>query len=129
MKNTHHKFILILPVFILMGGIYFYFNSELKSEAASSPLSSSRDLPSLNTVDPISPSVSDSYAQDIAFLSTLGSLKKINIDTSIFESQAFRALNYNVVIVEHVTPGRNNPFLPVGNNVFSTPLKIGGLTN
>lgn len=125
MKNTYHKFILILLVVVLFGGVYLYFVSDLKTEAANSPLSSSSDLASSSDNNPNQVLTDEKLARDIAFLATLGSLKTIKIDTSLFESQAFKSLNYNQVIIEHITPGRENPFAPTTNT--TTLPRTGGL--
>lgn len=120
MKNSHHKYIAILVVIVLFGSIYTYFIDDLKSEAAT-PISGNSDLSSTATADLLIPANFDeNLAKDIAFLSTLSSLKEIKIDTAIFNNQAFQALNYNVVTIEPVTPGRQNPFSPVGANAATT---------
>jgi len=118
MKNSHYNFIIILLIIVLFGGVYSYFVSDLKSEAASS-LGSTSDLSS--TADATSAITDENFARDTAFLSTVGALNKIKIDTSIFEDPAFKALNYNVVTIDTVTPGRENPFSPVvGSNINTT---------
>ena len=117
MKNTNHKYLIILLIIVLFGSIYAYFVSDLKSEAAS-PVSVNSDLSSNIVKDPALPSdASSSLTNDVAFLSTLTSLKKIKIDLTIFNNQAFQALNYNVVTVDPVNPGRVNPFSPVSGFV------------
>lgn len=123
MKISHQKILIVLLIIVLFGSVYFYLVSDLKSEAATSgsdsglTSSASQDPSSLTTVD-------SKVAQDIAFLSTLATIKNIKIDTSIFSDTAFKALNHNVVYIEPVSPGRINPFSPVGItqvNSVSTP--------
>jgi hypothetical protein len=65
---------------------------------------------------PLSDSSVDKISSDIAFLTTLVSLKRIKIDTKLFSNQSFNALENNSVKIEPVKPGRVNPFAPVGTD-------------
>jgi hypothetical protein len=46
-------------------------------------------------------------------LATLNQLKGLSLDSSIFSSPAFEALNDNTVILPMVQSGRPNPFAPL----------------
>jgi len=74
------------------------------------------------------PAITDGVNADIAFLATLVSLKDIKMDTSIFNSQAFKSLKNNSVKIDKVTPGRLNPFAPMSStdvvNVASAPVVV-----
>jgi len=57
----------------------------------------------------------DIVSSDIAFLKTLVSLKKINLDTSFLSSLPFKSLKNNTVKIETIAPGRTNPFAPTSS--------------
>lgn len=104
-----------------MGGVYLYFSNSLTSEAA---LSSSLDSSMENN---LSISSDNKIASDIAFISSLLSLTKINIDTNLFENKSFTSLRDNTVKLEIGVSGRINPFAPVGmdfiqNNISDSPV-------
>ncbi len=132
MNKTYHKFLILFSILILVAGVYFYFSNSLKSEASltssASSLQSSLDGNGLT-------SSTNKITSDIAFISTLASLSRINIDTTLFTNKSFQALNDNSVKLEVGIPGRINPFAPIGNNpllntiypsqvVTNTPLEI-----
>ncbi len=114
MNKTYHKFLVLFSVLILVAGVYFYFSNSLKSEASltssTSSLQSSLDNGGLTSFS------NNKIASDIAFISTLASLSRINIDTTLFTNKSFQALNDNTVKLEVGIPGRTNPFSPIGNN-------------
>lgn len=113
MHRTYNKFLIISALILLLGGFYTYFSNSLDARAAS-PLSSSSSVASQNGVSPlVALTQEDQISNDTAFLTTLTSLKKIKIDTSIFSSPGFIALNDNTVNLESVAPGRPNPFAPI----------------
>lgn len=110
----HHRkystFLIISFALVSLMGGYSYFSNDLKSEAAtSSGLSSSLDG---KTSTKTSTTMNKKTAEDTAFLKKLVSLSKINIDTSIFESQNFKLLVDNNIKLEKVAYGRANPFSP-----------------
>jgi hypothetical protein len=112
MKTTNNKFLIVLAVAIMLGGLYVYFYKDLNVSAATQTQSDS-SLSSSITGNPSLSSLDDKIAEDTAFLSTLVSLTTINIDTSLFSNQSFNALNDNTVKLEPVAAGRQNPFAAI----------------
>lgn len=126
MKKTYHKFLIISTVAIFIGGSYIYFSNDLKNEslvpvAFGSSLSSSNDIDA-NTGSPI---LSEKLADDISFLTTLVSLKNIDIDTTFFENNSFGLLKDNRVKLdtELIKPGRSNPFSTI-NTSYTDSKKV-----
>jgi len=126
MRIKYNKFLIISTIVILMGGVYLYFSDNLSSgvivpTAYGSSLASSNGLES----SPVSALQGDKISSDISFLTTLVSLKKIKIDTSLFTNKFFNALQNNMVKIEPVVAGRINPFAPIDNNkinnILTTP--------
>ena len=113
MKNKYKKFLVVSTIFIIFGGFYLYYSNEVKSEkivpvAYGSSLVSSSDAES----SPVA-SLGDKINSDISFLASLVSLKKINIDTTLFTNKSFNSLVNNSVKLDPVSPGRQNPFAPM----------------
>jgi len=136
MKKKYNKFLIVSTVFLLIGGVYLYSSRDLSSGnivpvAFGSSLTSSavaaESLDSTTGSTP-TPAITDGVNADIAFLATLVSLKDIKMDTSIFNSQAFKSLKNNSVKIDKVTPGRLNPFAPMSStdvvNVASAPVVV-----
>lgn len=117
MKKLFTTILILSAIALLSFGAYVYFSNSLSVDAADSSLSSSQGSPSpVNAL-----ASSDKISQDTAFLSTLTSLTKIKIDTSLFTDTSFNALNDNTVILEQSVPGRVNPFAPIeGQTPVST---------
>lgn len=128
MRRTFNKFLILFAVLMILGGLYLYFSNGLKSEAAlSSSLAQSSGMVNGNGDNKIN--------SDISFISTLTSLNNINIDTSLFNNNGFKALNDNAVKLDPVTAGRSNPFAPISLNSFNSspvvtnePIDIGSKT-
>lgn len=107
MKKPYHKILIIFSLLVIIGGLYFYFSNNTTQEASlSSSLVSSSSNSSSN-------SSKTKIVSDVAFISTLDSLKRINIDTTLFTNEAFKSLNDNTVKLEDVASGRVNPFAPI----------------
>jgi hypothetical protein len=118
MTHKVNTFLTIFVLLLFVFGGYIYFSNALRGEAESDSLASSADEASAFV-----PSTPDSkIAQDTAFLSTLTSLTKIKIDTSLFANKAFMSLRDNEVVIEPVIPGRANPFasLDTSSTAIST---------
>ncbi len=112
MKKPYHKILIIFSILVIVMGAYFYFSSDTTPEASlSSSLGSS--LSENN-----SSSSKTKIASNIAFISTLDSLKRIDINTTLFASKAFQSLNDNTVKLEDVASGRVNPFAPTINRLI-----------
>ncbi len=110
MKKTYHKFLIIFTLLIVIGGVYSYFSNSLTSEAAlSSSLGESQEGDLNYTSD-------NKIASDIAFISSLLSLTKLNIDTTLFMNKSFQSLRDNTVKLDLGVSGRVNPFAPVGTS-------------
>jgi|GEM_PF-1383628 len=132
MKTTYNKFLIISTLFLFLGGIYLYFSNDLKNNglilvASGSSLSSSTGDP----VTTASVNKGGNISEDISFLTTLVSLKNIKIDTSFFNDYSFKILKNNAVTISPVSPGRVNPFDPIGfaGQINSTNSKQGVITD
>ena len=111
MKKTSKNFLIISLIIVATSGAYLYFSNDINSEkivpvALGSSLVSSAKEDVMGTLD-------NKITADIAFLTTLVSLKKITIDTVFFDNVFFNALKNNTVKIEPVLPGRVNPFSPI----------------
>lgn len=120
MKNKYNKFLIVSTVFLLIGGVYLYSSNSLNSSeivpvAFGAALVSNIPSDSPSTI----PILGDDISSDIAFLTTLVSLKNITMDTSIFDSSEFKSLKNNGVRIEPVKPGRINPFAPISATAVS----------
>jgi hypothetical protein len=122
MNRTYHKFLILFTIFILFGGLYLYFSNSIESEAA---LSSSLDS-SLPTTEGVSSD--EKINSDIAFITTLASLTKIKIDTTLFYNKSFQNLNDNTVKLEVSASGRLNPFAPIEFDAFGGSTYISPVT-
>jgi hypothetical protein len=106
------KIVLIAGGAILLVVLGFYFM----------PSSSSTDSGLVKSVSPSGISSADS-SNATAFLSTLLSLNKIKVDTSIFTSPVFTKLQDNTVpILNDGVVGRSNPFSEIDG---TTPVDNG----
>lgn len=122
-KISKHKNILIIfLVIISTSGAYLFFSNDLNSEKIVPVAFGSSLVSTTTTTDIPLSSLDGKIASDISFLTTLVSLKKINIDTTIFTNNFFNALKNNSVQIDPVVPGRANPFSPIEgeNNTIMT---------
>lgn len=120
--SKHKNFLIIFLVIILTSGAYLFFSNDLNSEKVVPVAFGSSLASSTTTMEIPLTSLDNKIASDISFLTTLVSLKKIDIDTSIFTNNFFNALKNNAVKIEPVLPGRANPFSPfegVNENIVS----------
>lgn len=127
MKRAYNKFLVISTIFLALGGAYLYFSNNLNSEIIV-PKAYGSSLVSSDGTSPVATTVplSEKISSDISFLTTLTSLNKIKIDTSLFSDKSFSVLQNNAVKIDPVAPGRVNPFAPITNatdtnNVVFTP--------
>lgn len=131
MKKIYHKFLIISTIFLLLGGVYLYFSSELNSKGVipvafgSSLASTTGDAAPLVTT-----TAEDKISSDISFLATIEALKNIKIDVSLFSSRSFNMLENNSVKIEPVTAGRVNPFAPINSvNIVNAEILQKVVTN
>jgi hypothetical protein len=118
MKKIYNKFLIISTIALLVGGVYLYFSGELKStEIVPVAFGSSLVSSNIFTSSATDVSQSEKISSDISFLTTLVSLKRIKIDTSLFTRKVFNQLQSNEVKIEKVTAGRVNPFAPIGASI------------
>jgi hypothetical protein len=98
------KNMVLIGVFVVAAGALYYFYSA----GGSSPL--------------LSQSTQDSpVSQEI--LTTLGNLRTIKLDSSIFSDPLFLSLSDFGVAIPPAAAGRRNPFAPVGTGgAASTPV-------
>lgn len=111
MKYIYNKFLIALTLVIFISGAYLYVSND-KGEGIV-PVAFGSSLASSNNGDETSTSVLSDINSDISFLTSLVSLKKIKIDTSLFTNISFNALQNNGVKIEPIEPGRTNPFAPM----------------
>jgi hypothetical protein len=113
MKGNIKNLILLVVIGAVLVFVYFYFFQ--KDEPEENLVSNSLVTPTnvnVNTVNPSLP-LDDEFAGQI--VSTLSSIKTINLDTRIFESLAFKSLmDGTVVLTPDQNVGRLNPFAPIG---------------
>lgn len=130
MKRKYKKFLVVSTIFIALGGVYLYFAEEVKSEkVVSVAYGSSLVSSTTNGEDASALSfLGDKLNSDVSFLSSLVSLKKITIDTTLFTNKSFTSLKNNTVKLDPVSPGRQNPFSPIGSDglssVYSSTSKV-----
>lgn len=129
MKKIYNKFLIVSTIFLLVGGVYLYSSRDINSgnivpTAFGASLVSSNGTPQA----PANPSLSADISSDIAFLTTLVSLEKIKMDTTIFTLSSFKSLKNNSVKIDPVEPGRANPFAPISAtetaNVVAAPAVV-----
>lgn len=113
MHRSYNKFLIVIAIAIILSGTYVYFSNDLDAQAASTNNSTNSPLVSSNALPTLTSSRNEKISQDTAFLTTLTSLNKLKIDTSIFSRQSFMSLRDNTVTLEQVIPGRPNPFAPI----------------
>ena len=109
-KKSNKNLIILLSILAISGG-YLYFSNNFKSDGlVAKAQGSALGVVGENTN---TGTLNAKINEDISFLSTLASLKKIRIDTSLFSSDIFKRLENNAVRIEPITPGRINPFAPI----------------
>ena len=117
MKIIHNKFLKISLITIFLFGVSLYFSNSSNSlmpKVYGSSLESSTSGEAVTTT--ATTPLSNQISSDTAFLSTLGALERIKIDTSLFTNKAFMALRDNAIKIDSVEPGRKNPFAPMSVN-------------
>ena len=81
----------------------------------------------------IKPEQSATVQDNKELLSQLQALNAIVLDTQIFQSNIFKTLQDNTVVIENRKPeGRRNPFLPIGvddGNFVADQTIVGATTN
>jgi len=112
MKKIHNKFLIISGIVVLISTTFLYSSSNMSSPLII-PVVYSSSLSDTTSGEIEIPSLIESKIQDdISFLTTLISLKKIKINKTIFSNNGFNALKSNKVNIEKVPSGRINPFAP-----------------
>jgi hypothetical protein len=101
----------ILKTFIVLGalgGMFYFAYSHFSGEGIST---FAKDQGGANMVASVA---SAGTLNSTAFLSTLLSLNRINVDDSIFKTKSFSSLRDNTVPIASDTPvGRPNPFASI----------------
>ena len=134
MHRKYNKFLIVSFVGVLALGAYSYFYNNLKSEAANEDSALSSSL--TDTASTTSAPVNNTINEDTAFLMKLNSLKRIKIDVSLFENQAFKLLVSNNIKIDPLPYGRLNPFSPTDQSTAVAKLTytlktnpVGAITN
>lgn len=122
---TRHKNILfsIIGLILIFFG-YWYFVLSKKTPAKTTGASGTGGLIK-TTETPSATAGSKSY--DKEFVAGLLNLNTINLDVSMFESVAYKALSFpeKPFAVDYNIPyGRQNPFLPIGVNAVGISSSI-----
>lgn len=101
MSKKAKQGIVLAVIVILVGGAYFYFqgsNSDTQSL--------------LESVD----GGSEASQAEARLLGLLSDLREIDLDQSLFESEAFTSREDFSIELPDEPIGRNNPFLPIGQD-------------
>jgi len=122
MKNKYKK-LLTISTSIIIIVIFSFFYADLNSKKII-PKAYGGSLASSNVVDPSVTTIDSQVSSDVAFLTTLIAIKSIKLDTSFFNSKSFKELKDNSIRVGQATPGRINPFNPIGNDSNVSPLDV-----
>jgi hypothetical protein len=126
MKKRYNKFLVISTFVILLGISYSYFSSNLDSNNLTPVANGSFLSSSLGGIMGVSSGNSE-ISSDISFLTTLVSLNKINIDTTLFTNKSFTSLKNNEVKIEPIGAGRINPFAPINDNNINNVSQNSGI--
>ncbi|MEI7688588.1 MAG: hypothetical protein WCI91_00175 [Candidatus Nomurabacteria bacterium] len=129
MHRKYNKFLIVSLVAVVILGVYSYFYNDLKSEAAAGDNALTSSLNPTGSPVATSTSGTSTFSEDSAFLLKLNSLKKIKIDVSIFDSQAFKLLVSNTIKLDPVPYGRINPFSPTDKPVVTNKVTYTLKTN
>jgi len=118
-KNIMASILTIIALAILFS---YFFNQSAVPESTSSLESQSGTSSSLGTTG------NKEFKDETSYLSTLLSLNKITIDSSLFSNASFKSLKDNTVeIVGDGLVGRSNPFLPFDQQLNKTVVDLTGL--
>ena len=118
MTKIFNKFLIVLTFGMFLVALYAYFSDGENAQAALSSSAIASSAESAPSVTPQQPaSIDEKINSDTAFLASLISLRKINIDTTLFANDAFNALVDNNVKLEQTPSGRVNPFAPIKKDV------------
>jgi hypothetical protein len=126
--HTYNKFLIVFAVVLLIGGVYTYFSYGLNAQAALGGVSSNSSLESA-AASGYNSSTDAKIASDTAFLTSLTSLTRITIDTTLFNNISFKLLKDNNVKLEPVISGRPNPFVPVDSATLTASAVSSVITN
>lgn len=111
MNIVNHKKTILIIITVLIVFFAYWFIFVSKNDVAKQS-----NTQSLNTNLKNQINVSNT-PYDKEFVSSLLGLNSVKLDVSVFETQAYKALNYPevpFVINYSKESGRNNPFLPIG---------------
>ena len=129
MHRKYNKFLIVSLVAVVILGVYSYFYNNLKSEAAAGDNALTSSLNTTGSPTTAASNSSSTFSEDSAFLLKLNSLKKIKIDVSIFDNQAFKLLVSNSIKLDPVPYGRINPFSPTDKPVITNKVTYTLKTN
>lgn len=110
LKNHKNILYTLIAIIIIFFG-YWYFVLSKKDTGSSS---SNTLVPKTTAQDPSRPA---QKAYDREFITSLQAIQYVDLDTSILQSEAYRALSFpeKPFQVDYNFPiGRRNPFLPIG---------------
>ena len=114
MNSKIKNIIIFVVVAIILILAYIFFFKPAPEQATLTTATGNSVLPSTNVADKDTTIGAD-------FLSTLLSVKSINLDDSIFVDSAFATLHdSSILLTPDQTEGRPNPFAPIGSDVLLT---------
>ncbi len=113
-KRKKYLIITSIIAVLLVFGLYSQKDTKVSHLAMGSSLESSTG-PFGGGLFGSSSSSSNQIHSEISFISTLSSIKNLEIDVSMFSNPLFSQLEDNSVKIEPVKAGRDNPFAPIGH--------------
>jgi hypothetical protein len=105
-------FVIVIVVIIVIVIAISAFGSSSTPDTSSTGLTSSAS----GTVIPGGPASDPAAGNANQFSLQLANIKNITLDTSIFSSPAYKALQDNPVVLGTAVIGRVNPFAPIGSD-------------
>lgn len=116
MFSKHKKILLTLIGLVILFLAYWYF-VLLKKPTQTQNMNTGGLTANVGQEEPVSSTTSSSAKVDKEFVSGILALNSVNIDTSVFATEAYKKLTFpdNPFPVDYALQvGRVNPFLPIG---------------
>ncbi|MEN9604936.1 MAG: hypothetical protein RJB39_621 [Candidatus Parcubacteria bacterium] len=117
MFSKHKKILLVLVGLVILFIGYWYFVLSKKNQAATNMNTGGLTAGVIEPAGAVSSSTDSSLKVDKEFINGILALNSVNIDTSLFNTDAYKSLTFPDAPfpVDYAIPvGRGNPFLPIG---------------
>ncbi len=111
----------ILIFVVILAVVFFAINFLSKSKPKNVPTPNN---PLAIDNGSILPASKENVNANDEFSVLLSSIKRINIDTSLFDNKAYKLLRDFPVSLGSEVVGRTNPFAPVGSDLDSSPVSL-----